>query len=224
MRAKQRTGLYGRIRDILEAARTGVARTVNTTQVVANWLIGREIVEEEQKGRRRARYGKRLVESLSRRITEEFGPVTSVQGLFYMKQFFLAYPGLLPPGRILHALRGELEIAAPPGKLHAARGVSDSVAPNPVRPKPYPLPAWGGEPIGHTPCGESSPASALPEVPISAGGKSWNPANFTRISPGRTTEPCCAWTSPKPAPSTKSRRSKAIGPPANSRPDQQPAL
>ena len=95
-----------------------------------------------------------------------------------MKQFFLAYPGLLPPGRILHALRGELEIAAPPGKLHAARGVSDSVAPNPVRPKPYPLPAWGGEPIGHTPCGESSPASALPEVPISAGGKSWKPGQL----------------------------------------------
>ncbi len=44
MKKKQTKGLYGRIRQILEAARTGVARTVNTTQVVANWLIGREIV------------------------------------------------------------------------------------------------------------------------------------------------------------------------------------
>lgn len=42
--------LYRRIREILEAARTGVARSVNTAQVVANWLIGREIVEEEQQG------------------------------------------------------------------------------------------------------------------------------------------------------------------------------
>ena len=49
--------LYSRIRDILESARSGVARSVNTTQVVANWLIGQEIVEEEQRGRARAGYG-----------------------------------------------------------------------------------------------------------------------------------------------------------------------
>ena len=42
--------LYARIRQILESARTSAARSVNTTQVMANWLIGREIVEEEQKG------------------------------------------------------------------------------------------------------------------------------------------------------------------------------
>ena len=34
--------LYSRIRSILESARASVARTVNATQVVANWLIGRE--------------------------------------------------------------------------------------------------------------------------------------------------------------------------------------
>jgi hypothetical protein len=31
---------YDRIRDILDAARTGVVRTVNTAQVLSNWLIG----------------------------------------------------------------------------------------------------------------------------------------------------------------------------------------
>ena len=49
--------LYGRIRSILESARASVARTVNTTQVVANWLIGREIVEDQQQGKKRAGYG-----------------------------------------------------------------------------------------------------------------------------------------------------------------------
>ena len=38
--------LYGRVCEILDAARAHVARTVNTTQVMANWLIGREMVEE----------------------------------------------------------------------------------------------------------------------------------------------------------------------------------
>jgi hypothetical protein len=48
MTSKQIGSVYERIRQILESARTTVARSVNTTQVVANWLIGREIVEEEQ--------------------------------------------------------------------------------------------------------------------------------------------------------------------------------
>jgi hypothetical protein len=49
-----RNALYRRIREILESARTSVARTVNTAQVVANWLVGREIVEEEQRGKVKA--------------------------------------------------------------------------------------------------------------------------------------------------------------------------
>ena len=44
MPGKKRMPLYERIRHILESAQTSVARTVNTTQVVANWLIGREIL------------------------------------------------------------------------------------------------------------------------------------------------------------------------------------
>lgn len=55
----RRPSLYNRIRMILESARSGVLRTVNTTQVIANWLVGREIVEEEQHGKRRASYGKK---------------------------------------------------------------------------------------------------------------------------------------------------------------------
>jgi hypothetical protein len=41
---------YSRICEILTAARTGVARTVNTAQVLSNWLIGQEIIEAEQQG------------------------------------------------------------------------------------------------------------------------------------------------------------------------------
>lgn len=56
--------LFDRIRDILESARSNIARTVNTAQVIANWLIGREIVEDEQKGKRRAGYGVKLLADL----------------------------------------------------------------------------------------------------------------------------------------------------------------
>src|SRR5207302_2396192 len=91
----KRGSLYGRIRDILEAARTGVARTVNTTQVIANWLIGREIVEEEQQGRRRADYGQEQIRDLAKRLTLEFGRGYSQDNLFWFRRFYGDYPDLL---------------------------------------------------------------------------------------------------------------------------------
>lgn len=87
--------IYQRIRTILEAARAGVARTVNTTQVIANWLIGREIVEDEQQGKKRADYGSRLLEGLAAKIKADFGEGYSVQNLRYMRQFYLEYPCLI---------------------------------------------------------------------------------------------------------------------------------
>ena len=60
--------LFARVREILGAARANIARTVNTTQVVANWLIGREIVEEEQAGNKRACYGAALLAELAAQV------------------------------------------------------------------------------------------------------------------------------------------------------------
>jgi len=81
--------IYDRIRQILESARTSVARSVNTTQVVAYWLIGREIVEEEQKGQKRAGYGEALLQDLAQRIKSDFGSGYSVHNLKFIRQFYL---------------------------------------------------------------------------------------------------------------------------------------
>ena len=116
--------LFGRVAEILETARASVARTVNTTQVVANWLVGREIVEEEQRGRRRAGYGEQVVVQLAGQLTAAYGRGWSAQNLFYMKQFYTTYPGLIAAERILHAVRGESAVRA---ILHASRGESVAV-------------------------------------------------------------------------------------------------
>ncbi len=87
--------LYTRISHILESARSGVARTVNTTQVVANWLIGREIVEAEQQGVKRAGYGKAVLSGLAQRLHKNFGPGYSVDNLEWFRAFYLGYPALL---------------------------------------------------------------------------------------------------------------------------------
>ncbi len=88
--------LYDRIRNILESARVSVARTVNTTQVVANWLIGREIVEEEQAGMRRAVYGAELLRDLAAGLKADFGSGYGVDNLELFRRFYLEYPHLLP--------------------------------------------------------------------------------------------------------------------------------
>lgn len=104
--SKDLDGIYERIRGILESAKVRVARTVNTTQVVANWLIGQEIVEEEQRGRKRAGYGQQLVTELSQRLTSGLGKGYSVTNLEHFRDFYITYPELLAE-RIPHALRGE---------------------------------------------------------------------------------------------------------------------
>lgn len=102
--------VFDRVQVILDSAQSHAARSVNTTQVVANWLIGREIVEEQQQGARRAGYGEKILPELARRLKEGGKRGYSEQTLRYCRQFYLSYPDL-PGAQICHALRGKL--AAP---------------------------------------------------------------------------------------------------------------
>ena len=89
----QNTGrLLKKIQKILEKARNKVYRTANTEMLRAYWNIGREIVEEEQKGKDRADYGSALLEELATRLTDLFGKSFSSRNLRYMRQFYREFP------------------------------------------------------------------------------------------------------------------------------------
>lgn len=107
-RAKAATPMYERIREILESARSHAARTVNTAQVVSNWMIGREIVEEEQQGKKRAGYGEELLAGLAERFREDGIAGYSLSNLRFMRQFYECFPSLLEGLSIRHTARGEL--------------------------------------------------------------------------------------------------------------------
>lgn len=62
--------LSGRIALLVSEAHTKVAVSVNRTLVYTYYKIGRYIVEDEQNGRDRAAYGKRILSALSDRLTE----------------------------------------------------------------------------------------------------------------------------------------------------------
>lgn len=80
-----------RIRAILTSARRAALQTVNSTMLTAYWHVGREIVEEEQLGQKRAGYGKQLLQGLSVRLTSEFGAGFSVANLKLIRQFYVVY-------------------------------------------------------------------------------------------------------------------------------------
>ena len=84
--------LFKRVTEIIEAARGHVARTVNSAMVQAYWLIGREIVEVEQHGEKRAGYGEGLMKRVATRLSAKFGKGFSLASLKRMKQFYLAFP------------------------------------------------------------------------------------------------------------------------------------
>jgi hypothetical protein len=105
--ASKASPVYERICQILESAKTSVARSVNTMQVISYWMIGREIVEEEQKGQKRADYGKELLQGLSERLTSDFGSGFSVNNLKFIRQFYLEYPRLAGDSEIGYAVRSQ---------------------------------------------------------------------------------------------------------------------
>lgn len=73
--------------------------------VQAYWLIGREIVEEDQEGSGRAEYGEKAMEGLSKRLVVEYGKGWSSSHLWHVRQFYLAYKNR--GQKILHAVRAE---------------------------------------------------------------------------------------------------------------------
>ena len=73
--------LLGDIREIISQARLLTRRSVNSLQVISNYLIGMRIVEEEQSGKERAEYGKETIKHLSAELTQEFGRGYSISNL-----------------------------------------------------------------------------------------------------------------------------------------------
>jgi len=102
--------LFDRVILILEQARQNVVREVNTNMVLAYWLIGREIVEEIQRGTGRATYGKKVIEDLSTRLTERYGQGFSATNLKYFRIFYQAYPDRI---RLIRHPAGDESAGAP---------------------------------------------------------------------------------------------------------------
>jgi len=78
--------LLGDIRSFIEASKVRVAKVLINELALLYWRIGRRIEDEVIKNNR-AEYGKKIVENLSKRLTEEYGKGFSSKSLFHMIRF-----------------------------------------------------------------------------------------------------------------------------------------
>ncbi|KAA0128926.1 DUF1016 domain-containing protein [Chryseobacterium sp. SN22] len=93
--------LFQSVKEIIIQSREKMFRMANSTLLLTYWQIGKLIVEDEQKGKERAAYGKYTLKNLSKRLTPEFGKGFDESNLRNMRSFYQVFP-------ICDALRHEL--------------------------------------------------------------------------------------------------------------------
>ncbi len=107
--------MLNRVVRLIDEARRASARTVNALMTATYWLIGRHIVEFEQAGKSRAKYGEEIIDQLASDLTRRFGRGFTRSNLFNMRAFYAANP------RIVQTLSGQLQL---PEKIQTASGKS----------------------------------------------------------------------------------------------------
>lgn len=84
--------LFQSIKEIINQSREKVFRIANSTLLLTYWQIGQLIVEDEQKGKERAEYGKYTLKNLSKKLTLEFGKGFDESNLRNMRSFYNIFP------------------------------------------------------------------------------------------------------------------------------------
>ena len=85
--------LFEKISALIEEAIKRVITAVNVAEVYTKYEIGRYIVEDEQKGKYKAMYGKKIIENLSQRLGDRLGGGWSVERLKLARRFYMVYSG-----------------------------------------------------------------------------------------------------------------------------------
>ncbi len=137
------------------------AAVVNQSLVVRNWLIGAYIVEFEQRGEDRAKYGERLYARLAADLRHRQINGCGERMLQQMAVFYRAYPQISQA--IPQPVVAELAKAIPARLLPVTATPQPPVAKSSIPPvlKQIGNPVTGGDRIGQIPLGQSSAITPL---------------------------------------------------------------
>lgn len=76
---------------LIQYARELTEKRVNMVQLMTYYSLGKWIVEVQQEGKERARYGQKIIKTLSDSLTEKFGRGFSKANLEFFRRFYLNY-------------------------------------------------------------------------------------------------------------------------------------
>lgn len=100
---ENKNNLFSEVKQLIEDAKQNVAVTVNVSTTVLYWNVGVRI-NKDILGNKRAEYGKEVVKSLSKNLTEEYGKGWSDKQLRHCLRFAETFPDK----EILYALSRQL--------------------------------------------------------------------------------------------------------------------
>lgn len=83
--------LFEKVSQLIDAARMKVKTAVNSAMVYSYFEIGKYIINCEQSGNNRAKYGKQVLINLSDRLTAKYGSGWSYSNLKNIRQFYLVF-------------------------------------------------------------------------------------------------------------------------------------
>lgn len=86
--------LLSDVRSIVEQGLQTAYKGVNAVMVNTYWQVGRRIVEEEQRGERRAEYGTQLITLLAEDLSKTYAKGFTARDLRSYRQFYLSFHDL----------------------------------------------------------------------------------------------------------------------------------
>ena len=88
------TVLLAQIKNTVDEGKSIAVKMVRRQLVLTYWAIGKNIVEFEQQGNEKAVYGSKVLERLSKDLSDQLGKGFSRTNLIYMRLCFIKYPDL----------------------------------------------------------------------------------------------------------------------------------
>nr|WP_296474170.1 PDDEXK nuclease domain-containing protein [uncultured Acetatifactor sp.] len=92
MDTQEELQFYQDIHAILDDAKSRTYEAANNIMTYAYWNVGRRIIEQEQKGARKAKYGAYLIKRLSQELSDEYGTGFSVANIRNCRQLYMTFP------------------------------------------------------------------------------------------------------------------------------------
>ena len=92
METEEELQFYQDVHAILDEAKSKIYEAANNIMTYAYWNVGKRIIEQEQKGNRKAKYGSYLIKRLSQELSDEYGTGFSVANIRNCRQLYLTFP------------------------------------------------------------------------------------------------------------------------------------